>query len=106
MTKASEAKAAAKGGVQDINAGATVSTPIKSAGALTVVRVKAVRSTDALNGVTLPEDASVGDVVEIYVEGYSGRVYAPDGQLVASLGTSSGALFRKIDDASWRFIGH
>jgi hypothetical protein len=92
MTKASEPKAKSGGKpglLTDIGAGTKEApAPIESAGPLTIVRVKTV----------------VGDVVEVYFEGCAGHVYGAGDQPVAILLTASGAVFRKIDDASWRFI--
>jgi hypothetical protein len=109
MTKASEPKAKSGGKpglLTDIGAGTKEApAPIESAGPLTIVRVKTVVAPDEVrNAVLLPPDASVGDVVEVYFEGCAGHVYGAGDQPVAILLTASGAVFRKIDDASWRFI--
>jgi hypothetical protein len=116
MTKKSDTKATANAGgvgkpaslVTDIDAGAEP-TPIQHAGPLTVVRVTASRVPEGHDAVALPEGAAPGDAVEVYFRGYPGRVYPPEGECfdvnghLPSVPCCSGH-FRKIDDASWRFI--
>jgi|SRR5262245_30683070 len=103
MVKKSDAKA---GAVPAIDAGATP-TPIEYAGALTIVLVATSAECNGEEAVALPEGATAGDGVEIYVRGYPVLVYPPEGERfdgdLPSVQCASG-LFRKIDDASWRFI--
>ena len=115
-------KAARSGGagpwgeVQHIQASGTTfaqATQIESAGAWTVVTVDAVRHLgDDLDqqGVILPVDAAIGDLVELYVNGYTGRVFTPEGESFAltdenaSVDVGSSAMFRKVTEKGWRFV--
>lgn len=65
---------------------------------------------DVQQGVILPIGAAVGDLVELYFTGYTGRVFTPEGDSFtftdenASIDVGSSALFRKITEKGWRFV--
>lgn len=65
---------------------------------------------DVQQGVILPVGAAIGDLVELYFTGYTGRVFTPEGDSFAytdenaSVDVGSSALFRKITDKGWRYV--
>jgi hypothetical protein len=65
---------------------------------------------DVQQGVILPVGAAIGDLVELYFTGYTGRVFTPEGDSFtytdenASVDVGSSAMFRKITDKGWRYV--
>lgn len=60
-------------------------------------------------GVILPDDAQVGDVVEVYPVDYFAKVYAPDGEGIAEndfvqVGDNEGVRLRKVSATLWRYF--
>lgn len=110
------------GKVQQIEAGGQTfadATQIKATGAWTVVSILAKDSQLAADkkpamkpqqGVILPVGAAIGDLVELYFTGYTGRVFTAKGDSLsctdenASVDVGSSALFRKITDKGWRYV--
>jgi len=110
------------GEVQQIQASGTTfagATQIEASSFWTVCDVAAkdqVQATekkkfkDVQQGVILPVGAAVGDLVELYFTGYTGRVFTPEGDSFtftdenASVDVGSSALFRKITEKGWRFV--
>jgi hypothetical protein len=98
--------------IQDVIAAGndlSTATPIVAVSGCSVVLVATVAF--EFEGVILPDDAQIGDVVEVYnVSGRSIRVYAPTGETIhsgASMGISpggGGSLFRKTTASVWRFV--
>jgi hypothetical protein len=65
---------------------------------------------DVQQGVILPVGAAIGDLVELYFTGYTGRVFTPEGDSFAytdenaSVDVGSSAMFRKISEKGWRYV--
>ena len=93
-------------------------TQIVSVAGWTVVLVTMTNDPDN-RAVKLPENAPIGDVVEVYANGAEGSaatVFAASGDTLFNSGTGSpafvsvtrntgGTLFRKVTATEWRFIG-
>lgn len=104
------------GEVRHIEASGTIfahATQIESAGPWTIVNIQSVRHLGAgldQQGVILPIDAAIGDLVELYVNGYTGRVFTPEGDSFvltdenASVDVGSSAMFRKVTEKGWRYV--
>lgn len=86
---------------------------IESTGPWTVATVEAVRHQGEepdQQGVILPVDAAIGDMVELHVNGHTARVFTPEGDSFANrdenafVDIGSSALFRKTEEKVWRSI--
>jgi hypothetical protein len=61
-------------------------------------------------GVILPVGAAIGDLVELYFTGYTGRVFTAEGDSLsytdenASVDVGSSAMFRKVTEKGWRYM--
>lgn len=119
---ASKGKAQSSDPIQRVKASGKTfaeATQLVSAGAWTVVDIEAKDQQQAIGktpfqdvqqGVILPVGAAIGDLVELYFTGYTGRVFTPEGDSFAytdenaSVDVGSSAMFRKITDKGWRYV--
>jgi hypothetical protein len=87
------------------NSSLATATPIVAVSGWSVVLVEASTGND---GVILPEDAQIGDVVEVHGDagndGVMVRVYTPDGFLAVIGPNDRGVLCRKTSATAWRFV--
>lgn len=100
--------------IHEMNAsGSTFGTaaPIIATCGWTVVIVHGDDNPTKEAGVILPDDAEVGDVVEIYCGTSLAEVYAPTGETIQGnvvayqIGQNDpGVLFRKTAAALWRYV--
>lgn len=94
-------------------------TQIEATSAWTVVSVLAKDGQPAVGekpaevpqqGVILPVGAASGDLVEMYFDGYIGRVFVPEGETFTFtddrifVDVGSSAMFRKLTDTVWRYV--
>ena len=95
--------------IQEVMANGTTfgsATAIPYVGGWSVVSVTA--TDDPRNqAVVLPSGAQIGDVVEIYFSGYTGKIFAPSGEMIgvsASVeqGPGGGKPYRKLTSAVWQ----
>jgi hypothetical protein len=110
------------GEVQQIEASGQTfaeATQLEASGPWTVFDIKAKDSVAAVGkkparkpqqGVILPAGAAIGDLVELYFTGYTGRVFTAEGDSLsytdenASVDVGSSALFRKVTEKGWRYV--
>lgn len=81
-------------------------TPIPALTGYTIVVASSTTGNDAI---ALPEDAEVGDAVELHTTGLI-RVFAPSGENLSDnasvlFGGNVTILFRKISATTWRYLG-